>query len=127
MTRSWKQNAHRVEDDGGGVAPFLRDDFDAVALTPDGELLARRRAEGVPGGQEHGLAALGEKLRELSDRGGLPGAVHAHHHDDEGLLTVEVEVGFGRAEHRDDFVAQRQAHLVLGLQTAQFNRIAQTL
>ena len=66
-----------------GSPPVLRDHRDAVALAPDRELLARRGAEGVAGGEQHRLALLLQPLGELADRRRLAGAVDAGQHDHE--------------------------------------------
>jgi hypothetical protein len=45
------------------------------------ELLDRRGAEGVAGGQHHAVALLLQALGQLADGGGLAGAVDADHQD----------------------------------------------
>ena len=72
-----------VEHHRGRIAAFLRDHGDAVALAPDRQLLAGRRAERVAGGEQHRQALRLEVLGELADRRGLAGAVDAGQHDDE--------------------------------------------
>ena len=75
-----------VEDDRGGLrAGLLGDDGHLVALGPDLQLLARRRAKGVAGG-EHDAVAFGEQpVRQFADGGGLAGAVDSDHQNDVGL------------------------------------------
>ena len=46
------------------------------------ELLHRRSAEGVAGGQHHAVALLLEALGQLTDGRGLARPVHAHHKND---------------------------------------------
>ncbi len=75
-----------VEDDGGGLcAALLGDDGNLIALGPHLQLLARRGAKSVAGGQ-HDAAPLGEQpVRQFADGGGLAGAVDSHHQNDIGL------------------------------------------
>ncbi len=75
--------ADAVEHDPGGVAAFLAGDHRrADAVAPDLELLDRRRAERVAGGEEHAIILLLEPMAELADGRGLARAVDADHEDD---------------------------------------------
>src|SRR5690606_6051331 len=62
----------RVEGEAGGVGPDVAgDDLRAGALAPDLQLIDRRGAKGVAGGEED-APSLGAELRgELADGGGL--------------------------------------------------------
>ncbi len=82
------RRAEGVEHDRAGIARSLRDHRHVVARAPGDELLARGRAERVAGGEHHAQALRLEPLRELADRRGLARAVHARHHDDEGLRAL---------------------------------------
>jgi hypothetical protein len=107
---------HRVEDDGGRVARLLGDHRDAVALAPDGQLLAGGGAEGVAGGEQHRFALRLEVLGQLADGGGLARAVHAGDHDDEGLVGGDLERLLQRPEQLEQDLAQRPLQLFAGLQ-----------
>ncbi len=81
-----------VVNDGGGIgAGFLLDDFDAVAMRPDFELLDGGGAESVGGAEHHAEIIFAQTIRELADAGGFAGTVHA---DDENharaLAVVEA-------------------------------------
>ncbi|MNP36076.1 hypothetical protein D3C76_1294390 [compost metagenome] len=78
---------HGVEDHRGRVGTsVLRDHRDLVALTPYLQLLHCCGTEGVAGGEHDFLAFQLQFLRQLADRGGLTGAVDAHHQDHERLV-----------------------------------------
>src|SRR5712692_43528 len=66
-----------VNNRGGVGAGFLLDDFDAVALRPDFQLLDRGGAKRVRGAEHHAAAFLAQPVGELPDAGGLARAVHA--------------------------------------------------
>ena len=71
-------SGHRVVNDRGGIgAGFLFDDFDAVALRPDFQLLDGGGAKGVRGAEHHAAAFLAKAVGELADAGGLARAVDA--------------------------------------------------
>jgi hypothetical protein len=98
----------RVERDGRRIAAGLRDHRDVVAARPDFELLARRRAERVAGGEQHRMALRLQPFRELADRRRFARAVHSCDHDHvrpliadrKGLLERLQEVDEGRAKQR---------------------------
>ena len=72
-----------VEHDPGGIAAFLAgNDRRADAVAPDLELLDRRGAEGVAGGEQDAIILFLQPVAELADRGGLARAVDADHQDD---------------------------------------------
>ncbi len=96
-----------VEDHRRRIAAVLRDDRDVVALAPCDELLPRRGAKGVAGGQQHRLALRLEVVGQLADRGGLAGAVHAGDHDDEGLVRYDVERLLQGLQQPEQQVGQR--------------------
>ena len=104
-----------IEHHCSGVAARLRDDFNAVALAPDGELLASRGAERIARGEKHGVTGVGKAFGELANACRLARAVDAAHHDDAGLGLVDVERAFGGLEDFDQLIAQRELHLVLSL------------
>ena len=55
-----------VEDDGGGLgAGLLGDDGHLIALGPDFQLLARRRAKGIAGGQHDALPSASSRCASL--------------------------------------------------------------
>ena len=85
---------HRVEHHGRRVrARRLRDDRHVVALAPDCELLDRRSAEGVAGREHDLVPSRLQPPRELADRRGLAGAVHADHQDHERRFVRSIESG----------------------------------
>jgi hypothetical protein len=92
----------RVEDDRGRVALLLRDHGHVVAPAPFGELLDGGRAEGVARGEQHRLALRLEELRELGDRRGLAGAVHAREQDHEGFRGEHGQRLLERGEERHE-------------------------
>ena len=77
--------AHRIKNNGGGVAARLRNHFDTVALAPDGELLARGGAERVACCENDGLTFLGKEFGQFADCCRFACAVNPRHHDDEGF------------------------------------------
>src|SRR5437762_11517531 len=85
------RRGERVVDHGAGIAARLRDDGNPVALAPDDQLLARRCAERVAGGEQHALALRVEPLRELADRGRLARAVDPCNHQHVGLRAAHLE------------------------------------
>ena len=116
-----------IKDDGGGVAAGLRDDFHAVAFAPDGKLLPGGCAEGVACCEQNAFAVIGKALGKLADGCGFAGAVDAAHHDDAGLGLVRIERAFCRSEYFFEFVAQRTADFILGLEALELNVIAEAL
>ena len=73
---------HGVEDNGRGVGPLLLlDDGDAHPLAPHLELLDGGGPEGIGGGERRAATPALELACDLSDRRGLPRAVHADDHD----------------------------------------------
>ena len=99
--------AHRIENNRGGIARFLANHRDVIALAPGHQLLARRGAEGVARRQQHRLALGLEVLCQLADGGGFAGAVHARHHDHEGFVRTGVEWLLQRCEQIDQRLLQR--------------------
>ena len=83
-----------------GSPPFLRDHRHAVSLAPGGELLARRRAEGIARGEQHRQVLALQPLGELADRGRLAGAVDPGDHDYERLVPGGGERPLERREER---------------------------
>ena len=89
VCRSASRRGEGLERKARGIRALLaRDDGCAGAAAPDLELIDRGGAERVAGGEHH-VAALGaEACRELADRGGLAGAIHADDEDHERLRAV---------------------------------------
>ena len=78
-----QRGGHRVVRDGGRVSAIIAgDDRHIQTLSPEFELLNRGGAEGVAGGEQRGLAARLNQVRELGARGCLAGAVDAYDGDD---------------------------------------------
>ena len=76
-----------IEDDRGRICPRpLGNDRNAKALTPTLKLFNRRRAEGVARRQHHTTALAAQTVSNLGDSGGLAGAIHAHHQNDERAI-----------------------------------------
>src|SRR5215204_1079730 len=101
---------HGIEDDGAGVRPLLVGDHRRPdPLAPDFELVDRRRAEGVAGGDEDVTAkplVIGGKF---GDRGRLADSVDADDHDDEGnaaLQNLYPAVATGALQQGDHLLAQ---------------------
>ena len=121
------QPAGRVDDDDVGAAVLRRHDsvegeaggigagraryhLGAGALAPNLELLDRRGAEGVAGGEHDFLAAIAVELGELADRRGLAAAVDTDHQKHEGLMRrVDRERLLGRLQGVDDALGQGRA------------------
>ncbi len=99
---------HGIEDDRSRIrACVLGNDRDFVALTPDLQLLHRRRTEGVTGGEHDFLAFQLQFLRQFADGRGFAGTVDAHHQDHERLvLRGDFQRLFDRLEHRRQFGLQ---------------------
>src|SRR5581483_3030406 len=108
----------RVEGDRGRVgAALAADEAGAGAARPLLELLLGGGAEGVGRADRHLAAVLAELLRELADRGRLPGAVDADD-EDHGGAVVDVERR-RRAEDRRDLLGEggvQVAELLPGLE-----------
>ena len=68
------------------------DDLDAELLSPGFELLDGRRAESVGRAEKDGMASRFEKGGELGAAGGLAGAVHPHHQDDDRPVRGRREI-----------------------------------
>ncbi len=100
----------RVEHDGRGIrAGRLRDDGDAVALRPDGELLDGRGAERVAGREHHRQSLALEAPRQLADRRRLARAVHADDQDHVRLLRpVDGERALDGLQDREQRVGERR-------------------
>ena len=79
---------NRIENHGGGIAFFLRNHRDIIALAPYHQLLARRSAKGIACRKQHRLALGLIPLRQFADGGGLAGAVDADEHDDFRLRGI---------------------------------------
>ena len=79
---------HRVKAHCSRVTAFLADDFHRVAVSPDGELLARCGAKGVSRSKQHAGTAVGQVLGELTDAGGLACTVDTGHHDHGGHVLA---------------------------------------
>jgi hypothetical protein len=106
-------------------ALLLRDHDDAVALAPGGQLLARGRPEGVPGGEEHGEPPGLEEARELRDGGGLARAVDARQQDHEGTLLHRRERALEGPQQLDERGLELGLELVPGLQALVAHGLAQ--
>ena len=102
-----------IEGHAGRIAAFLADDVDAAArplarrlagavragpLGPGEELLARRGAEGVGGGEQHLLVRIDEMPGQLADARRLARAVDADDHDDRRPVLADGERPFERRE-----------------------------
>ena len=82
---------HGVVRDRSGIGAALgADEVRPRPLCPDLELLLRRRAVRVRGGDDDRAAVLGEPRRELADRRRLARPVDADH-EDHGRLVGHVE------------------------------------
>ena len=73
------------------VCTVAAEDAHALLVAEGLQLVCGRRAVDVAGGKQRGVAHLGETVGELGARGGLAGALQAHHHDDAGDAAAEVE------------------------------------
>ena len=106
----------RVEGDAGRVAALLRDDLDLRSIRlagphrPCHELLARRGAECVGGGQQHLAVGVHQVARQLADGRRLAGAVDAadHHHGRHGF--ADHEVALERQQQLGEDPGQQLAH-----------------
>ena len=49
--------------------------------------------------QKDGFLVVGKPLGNLSDRGGFPCSVDTGHHDDERVVTVDVQFALSRLKH----------------------------
>jgi hypothetical protein len=121
----------RVERDGRRIAACLRDHRDVVALAPDFELLARRRAERVAGGEQHRMALRLQPLRELADRRRLAGAVHPRDHDHVRPLVADRKRLLGGFRRSTSRVQRARVHIaarapVARLQVLDQNDVAAT-
>ena len=106
------------------------DDRRADALAPDLQLLDRRGAEGVAGGEQHAIILLLEPVAELADGGGLARAVDADDQDDvRAREAPDVERLGDRREDRLDLLGEdgAQAALVELLEAAGGDRLADAL
>ena len=88
---------------GGGIRPLvLLDDVHPRPLGPDGELLRRRRPEGVPGAQQHLFALPLPPGGQLADGGGLAHPVHPdEQHHGGGVHHVHGQVPGGEVLRQD--------------------------
>jgi len=76
--------AQGIEGEAGRIgAGGARDHRGAAAGAPDLELVDRRRAERVAGGQQHGAPLRAGLRGKLADGGGLAGTVHPDNQHDE--------------------------------------------
>jgi hypothetical protein len=90
--------ADRVVGDRSRVAAFLAaNDLDADTVAPRLQLLSGSGAEGVCRSQRHGLALVGQALRQLGDRRRLPRAVDTDH-DNGGRCPGQGEGAIGDDE-----------------------------
>ena len=96
-----KRQARRVS-----ILP-ARDHWSAGALTPDLQLLHRRRAERIARDQHGALARVVILLRQLADRRRLAGAVHPdHQHNMRLARRVEHQRFRHRLQNCGDFLSQ---------------------
>ena len=104
----------RVEEHGRGIAARLvLDDFGSGAIAPDFQLLDGGGAKGIGSGQQNGLALRPQQMRQLADRGGLAGAVHADDQNDFGLaIDFLYRPVIGGVEDRQQLVLQHALELV---------------
>ena len=109
------------------VAARLRDDVDAVAFPPDGELFTGSGAEGVARSKKYGLSFIGKALGELADCGGFASTIHAAHHDDEGFGARRVEDTFSGFQQRRQLAGNGCAHFGLSFEALEFNVVADAL
>jgi len=94
-----------IVDDGGRIGPRgVGDQIASGALRPDGQLVDRRRAEGVGRSQKDGAPLSLQTMGEFADRGRLAGTVHPEHHQ-AGRRRIEAQ-GDGIAEHVKENLAQ---------------------
>ena len=104
---------HRVEDDGAGVGPLLVGDHRRPdPLAPHLQLVDRRGAEGIAGGDEDVAAKPLVIGGELGDRGRLADAVDADDHDHEGhaaLQDFHPAIAAGALQQGDHLLAQNLA------------------
>ena len=108
-----------IEAHSGRIAAFLADDLDpagrpaaagrAGALGPRQQLLARRGAEGVGGGEQDLLIRVDEVARELADARRLARAVDADDHDHRRRLRADDERPLERLEQLLDAARQQPA------------------
>ena len=85
------RRGHGVVHHRRGIGPgFLLYHFNAVALRPNLQLLDSGSAEGVGGAQHHVEILLTQAIGQLSDAGGLAGAVYS---DNENHARLVFPVG----------------------------------
>ena len=102
----------RVEDHGRRIAGLLGDARSTWLRSPhDGELLARRGAERVAGGEQHGFAVALEIVGELADGSGLAAAIDAREHDHERAVGLHGERHGDRLEQLEQRLLQRLSQL----------------
>ena len=100
----------RVEDHRRGVARFLRDHCDVVALAPDLQLLARGGAKRVARGQQHRFALLPDNTcASLPIEVVLPAPLTPASMMTKGLTAVNFERHSDRLEERKQRLAQAPA------------------
>ena len=92
----------RVERDRAGIgAAGLGHDVRTGSVRPDRELLRCGGAERIAVREAHLVAGCDQSVRELADRHGLPGAIHADHHHHREAAEVDVEVVAARQDLGD--------------------------
>ncbi len=100
---------------GGGIAVILAlDHFHADALRPDTELLDGGCAEGIGGGEHHGVAFRFQKVREFCRGSRLAGAIHADHEDHFRLRREGAQCGVVEREDFHHLLACNFVHVVCG-------------
>ena len=99
-----------VKYDRRRIAGFLRDHGDVVALTPDGELLTRRCAEGVARCENDLFVHCLQVVCEFADAGGFTRTVHARDHQYQWAMRVNVQFFFQWTQQFDQDTLQGVAH-----------------
>ncbi len=80
-----------IEHDCGGIAAFLGNDGDVVALAPYFQLFSRRGAKCIAGCQQNGFPQRLEQSRELADGSRFSGAVYACNQNNERRGPGNIE------------------------------------
>ena len=90
-------------------AGFLPDDFGRGTFSPDLELLDRRGAKRIGGAQEHAAAFSLIAADQLTDAGGLPRPIDAHHHHDRRRLVHVRQRTLGCLQDLEQVLANQAA------------------